>query len=255
MPDLETAPPGAAWEALRASTPERSEACSVHVAVPPEGGLSDDVGVGIGAGDAFRHPRLDLSSGAPTLLVPAPRIESTSRRRAGSLTTSYRIAASDPGTPRDVVYGLVCEADRERDFEPILDTFAFLPIPPSGIVPTGAVTVSLGISSGRPDPSWALSEAQTAELARLTLSLPTEVGRPTEGGLGYHGSYVAPADAGGDAWTLVAYRGAIARPGSGPRVYLVDADRAVERYLLDTGRPHLSAGEISAVDTDLATGT
>jgi hypothetical protein len=254
MPDLVDAPSGAAWEALRAYTPERSETCSVYVAVPPEGSLSDDVGAGIGASDAFRQPRLDLSSGAPTLLVPAPRIESASAERADSVTTSYRIAASDPGTPRDVVYGLVCGADRERDFEPIFDTFASLPIPP-GIVPGAVVSVSLGIYSGRPDPSWPLTETQTAELGRLSGSLPSAVGEPPEGGLGYHGFTVVVTTAGGQARTLVAFRGTLAAPGVGRRVYLVDAGRTVERYLLDTGRPFLSATEVDAVDADLATDT
>lgn len=253
MPDMETTPVGAAWEVLRTYAPGRSDSCSVHVSLPPEGALSESEGVRIGSGEAFPEPRLRMWPGEPTLLVPAPRIESALPQRFGSLTTRQRVAASDPGTPRDVLYGLVCLGNQERDFDTILDTFQLLPIPPAGIVPGAAVTVSLGIYSGRSDPSWSLSEAQTAELRRLVDALPPATGEPPEGGLGYHGFSIAAATGAGETWTLVAYRGAVARPRSGPRVYLVDTDRTVERYLLDTGRAHLSGAEVSAVDTDLAT--
>ncbi len=119
--------------------------------------------------------------------------------------------------------------------------------------PSSTTTVSLGLYSGRPDPSWTLTAAQSVELGRLIDSLPSAVGEPPQGGLGYHGFSIDAADAGGADRMLVAYRGAIATPGLGSRRYRQDAARTVERYLLDTGRPYLSAGEIDAVETDLST--
>jgi len=119
--------------------------------------------------------------------------------------------------------------------------------------PSSTTTVSLGLYSGRPDPSWTLTDAQSAELGRLIDSLPSAVGEPPQGGLGYHGFSIGAADAGGADRMLVAYRGAIATLGSGSGPYRQDAARTVERYLLDTGRPYLSAGEIDAVETDLST--
>jgi hypothetical protein len=121
--------------------------------------------------------------------------------------------------------------------------------------PTPRIEVSLGIYSGRTDPSWTLTAAESAELRRLLSSLPTTIGEPPQGGLGYHGFVLTTADAGRTDQTLVAYRGAIADVGSGSRTYLVDEDRAVERYLLDTGRTYLSAGEVNAVETDLTATT
>ena len=116
-----------------------------------------------------------------------------------------------------------------------------------------SLAVSLGLYSGRPDPSWTLTDAQSAELTRLLGSLPSAFGDPAEGGLGYHGFYIVPGEAGRADRTLVAYRGAVADLGSGSRPYRLDAKRTVERYLLETGRPYLSATEVEAVETDLRT--
>lgn len=124
--------------------------------------------------------------------------------------------------------------------------------PPSG-------TVVLGIYSGRPDPSWDLSPAQTAELARRIDALPIAVGGPPEGGLGYHGFTIVLRVAGEADRTLVAYRGTVtppgteAPPGTGAPAYLDDPERSIERFLLETGRAHLAAPEIAELEANLAT--
>lgn len=117
--------------------------------------------------------------------------------------------------------------------------------------PPSSMTVSLGIYSGRPDPSWTLTEEQIAELGRLVEALSTAVGDPPAGGLGYHGFYVLISEPGQADRTLVAYRGAVTDSSAGPRTFWQDAERAVEAYLLDTGRPHLTPNEIAAVEADL----
>lgn len=114
-----------------------------------------------------------------------------------------------------------------------------------------SMAVSLGIYSGRPDPSWTLTDEQIAEFGRLVEPLPTAVGDPPAGGLGYHGFYVLVSEPGQADRTLVAYRGFIADSGSGPRTFWQDAERTVEAYLLETGRPHLTANVIAAVEADL----
>jgi hypothetical protein len=118
--------------------------------------------------------------------------------------------------------------------------------------PGHPTSVTLGIYSGRPDPSWTLTDAQAAELSLRLGLLSAAFGNPPEGGLGYHGFTIVTAAAGLADRSLVAYRGAVAEPGPAARSYLVDAARSVERYLLDTGRSHLAPDEISAVEADLA---
>lgn len=121
------------------------------------------------------------------------------------------------------------------------------PARPSGI------TVALGIYSGRPDPSWELTEAQSAEFERLLDALPTASGDPPQGGLGYHGFYLIITRPGEAPLSLFAFRGAVTSLESGPRTYWQDSERTIEAYLLDTGRPHLTPNEIAAVEADLGT--
>jgi hypothetical protein len=123
---------------------------------------------------------------------------------------------------------------------------------PAVTLPAGdSVTVSLGIYSGRPDPSWTLSGAQVAELRRLIDELPSGAGEPAAGGLGYHGFTIAVADAGGDPLPVVAYHGEIAAAGDGVRPTWYDAGGSVERFLLLTGRRSLDPEETRVVAGDL----
>ena len=109
------------------------------------------------------------------------------------------------------------------------------------------VRVTLGIYSGRVDPSWLLSADEAATLDAMIASLPEQFGIPPEGGLGYHGFTIElPGQ------TLIAYRGTIAAPGSGARPYRVDGLRLVERFLLESGRAHLVAAEIAEAERGLA---
>jgi len=113
------------------------------------------------------------------------------------------------------------------------------------------ITVTLGIYSGRPDPSWSLGGAQPAVLLQMIDDLPVAAGVPPEGGLGYHGFSLVVHVAGQADRYLVAYRGALAEPGAGPRDFRADPARTIERYLLATGRVHLTAAEVAAVEVDL----
>ncbi|HYO42695.1 MAG TPA: hypothetical protein VES19_05795 [Candidatus Limnocylindrales bacterium] len=123
---------------------------------------------------------------------------------------------------------------------------------PSAATPTVAqVTVSLGIYSGRPDPSWDLTAAEAAAVVGIIDRLPTATGTPPQGGLGYHGFTLVIRRAGQPDTTLVAYRGAVAPPGVGPRPHLADPGRTLERSLLDAGRSTLAPVEVAAVEADL----
>jgi len=106
--------------------------------------------------------------------------------------------------------------------------------------PAADVQVTLGIYSGRPDPSWTLTTAETAALDALLADLPSVTGSPPAGGLGYHGFTITR-----DGSNLVAYRGAVAAPGNGPRDMQIDAAHRVERFLLGTARTHLTASEFA----------
>ena len=119
------------------------------------------------------------------------------------------------------------------------------PAAPSG--GTGPeVRITLGIYSGRVDPSWTLSADRGAALVALIGSLPEQFGIPPEGGLGYHGFTIELPGR-----TLIAYGGTIAAPGSGARPLRFDGQRLVERFLLESGRAHLVEAEIAEAERGL----
>ena len=122
-----------------------------------------------------------------------------------------------------------------------------------GATPQPHVTASLGIYSGRADPSWDFTDAEASLVVRAISSLPVRVGEPPMGGLGYHGFSLVITRAGLANETVVVFQGTIAAPGGGPREYRVDDGRTVERLVLDAGRARLTPDEIAAVTADMAT--
>ncbi len=125
------------------------------------------------------------------------------------------------------------------------------PLAPFAARPLPSVTVTLGIYSGRPEPSWTLNDVQVAALVGQLAGLPAATGAPPQGGLGYHGFSIIVQQSGQPDQTFVAFRGAVTSPADAPGTYRADPQRTVEGALLETGRPHLAAAEIAAVETDL----
>jgi hypothetical protein len=111
--------------------------------------------------------------------------------------------------------------------------------------------VTLGIYSGRPDPVWALTSAEADKLAALIAALPVVQGMPQEGGLGYHGFTVAITAADGSVTTVTAYAKTIAPAGAAADRFWRDDAGLVERFLLETGRPSLTAAEYAIANQAL----
>ena len=108
--------------------------------------------------------------------------------------------------------------------------------------------MTLGIYSGRADPTWTLAGAEAAAVERAIQALPEAAGSPPEGGLGYHGFTVTRGGS-----SLTAYLGTVWAGGSGPQVIRQDPGRTVERLLLELGRTELTPEEIAEVERSLAT--
>jgi len=93
-----------------------------------------------------------------------------------------------------------------------------------------AITVTLLISAGEPDPTWPLTAVQEREfLEKLAASpVPSVAVGPPGRRAGYAG--IMARDGAGERW--VVYRGWI-RGGTNSRV---DDKRVLEQWLLETGR-------------------
>ncbi|MFO7532931.1 MAG: hypothetical protein R6W93_10750, partial [Candidatus Limnocylindrales bacterium] len=123
--DVYTAEPGTAWEALHASTADRSMACTVAVGVTD---LAPDQWFATGI-DGGATPYWDQDD--PTLLwVPTPAIKGT---KSVHSTDWGRRASSDPALQHDVLYVLQCVADDDRfkdpdrTFQRLMSSFDFIP--------------------------------------------------------------------------------------------------------------------------------
>jgi hypothetical protein len=118
------------------------------------------------------------------------------------------------------------------------------PVPVSATLPPSQpAQVTLGIYSGRPDPVWALTTPEADKLAGLVAALPVVAGLPPQGGLGYHGFTVAITAADGSVMTVTAYAKTISSGGAAADRFWSDDAGLVERFLLETGRPTLTAAE------------
>ena len=108
------------------------------------------------------------------------------------------------------------------------------------------VRVTLGIYSGRADPTWMLAGAEAAAVERAIQALPEAAGSPPEGGLGYHGFTVVHGGS-----NVTAYLGTVWAGAGGPQVMRQDPGRTVERLLLELGRTELTPEEIAEVERSL----
>lgn len=106
------------------------------------------------------------------------------------------------------------------------------------------VEVELDVYSGRPNPTWVLSAEDSAELRRRIDALPATTGSAPAGNLGYRGFLCRLAEGAAPARV----RQVVALPDGSTRDA---AGRALERWLLDTGRPRLSADVIAVVEQEL----
>ncbi len=115
--------------------------------------------------------------------------------------------------------------------------------------------VELDVFSGRENPRWILSADATREFIALLASLSPEqeeTGEPPHGGLGYRGfiltdlADVAPSY---DEIHVLPNR-AIVTQRDGP-IRLFDPDRRLERWLLESGSPHIGADLVAEILADI----
>ena len=118
------------------------------------------------------------------------------------------------------------------------------------LLPAGASQATLDIFSGRPNPAWELSPAETEALAELIAGLAPAAPANLPTPLGYRGFVVSRPGAGGLTVTVTAYDGLVRVEGGGD-LYYADPERSVERWLLDRARSHLDAATLAVVEEEV----
>lgn len=111
-----------------------------------------------------------------------------------------------------------------------------------------SVRIVLGLYSGVPDPTWGLTTEETNELTAALAGLTRVDGPAPAGGLGYHGFTIVTPDS-----TLVAFAGTVSSVDTNPPSVLDDPDRTIERLLVGTAQPHVTAEELRMVADALGT--
>ena len=115
------------------------------------------------------------------------------------------------------------------------------------------VEVEVDLFSGRPNPVWTLPEAEAAVLLQKLDALPAAPARALSGDLGYRGLLVR-VTGGPRERRLSIQQGVIRVEEDETPAFLEDDGRALERWLLQTGRPFLSGELFALIEAQAATG-
>lgn len=122
----------------------------------------------------------------------------------------------------------------------------------STIVENAPATVTLDVFSGRPNPTWSLSDAATAELLDRLRGLAPAAGAPAAfDGLGYRAIH-AELRQGGQAIAVIAARGGVICERGGKTTHYADSGRQFELWLVNTGAGHAPPEVLSYVAGEIA---
>jgi hypothetical protein len=110
-------------------------------------------------------------------------------------------------------------------------TEASEPMPPR-------VEVELDIFSGMPNPAWVLTDAEADSFVRKLAALSQASATELSGNLGYRG-FIVQVTEGANSSLIRIQNGKVHISKGATNLYAYDKDRELERWLLNTGKPHL----------------
>lgn len=112
------------------------------------------------------------------------------------------------------------------------------------------VEVELDIFSGMPNPEWRLSDADAALFLRKVDELPEASPAQLANNLGYRG-FIVRIQRDPDETRILIQNGTVQSTRADTTTYHNDTDRALERWLLNSGRPFLDSEMFALVDREL----
>jgi hypothetical protein len=98
--------------------------------------------------------------------------------------------------------------------------------------------VELDVFSGLPNPKWVLTNAEADNFAMQLARLRRISAQSLSGNVGYRGFIVQMTNGTGTRQICI-QTGTVHVSEGAKTVYARDGDHALERWLLNTGRPHL----------------
>jgi hypothetical protein len=122
------------------------------------------------------------------------------------------------------------------------------------VTPTSTSHVELDIFSGRPNPTWELSAADTATLVGMIGSLPPSQPADLPTPLGYRGFLVSVNEPESGSVARIGACQGIVEYQSREIKYYADPDRKVELWLLATARPYIDRQLYDSLLAEIETG-
>jgi hypothetical protein len=110
--------------------------------------------------------------------------------------------------------------------------------------------VELDIFSGMPNPTWILTNAEIDILVKQLAALPRNSARKLSGKLGYRG-FIVRLTHGSDTQLIRIQNGTVHISRGVTNIYACDVDRALERWLLNTGKPYLKSDLVEIVEREV----
>jgi hypothetical protein len=101
------------------------------------------------------------------------------------------------------------------------------------------VEVELDIFSGMPNPTWVLTNAEADSFVKKLAVMSRTSATALSGNLGYRG-FIVQVTQGANTQLIHVQTGIVHISIGATNVYANDEDRELERWLLNTGKPHLT---------------
>lgn len=112
------------------------------------------------------------------------------------------------------------------------------------------VEVEIDIFSGMPNPTWVLTNAEADNFVKQLAAVSQTSATELSGHLGYRG-FIVQVMQGADTQLIRIQTGTIHISEDPTNVYACDEDRELERWLLNTGKPHLKNDLFQIAERDL----
>jgi hypothetical protein len=112
------------------------------------------------------------------------------------------------------------------------------------------VDVEHDIFSGMPNPTWVLTHAEADSFVKRLAELARTSAKKISGNLGYRGLIVQVTQ-GADTQMIRVQNGTLHISKGATNVYSYDEGRKLERWLLNTGKPHLKEDVFLIVEREL----
>jgi hypothetical protein len=121
------------------------------------------------------------------------------------------------------------------------------------VISASNVVVTLDVFSGRPNPTWSLSEPTTVEFSRRLHALEaSKVDAPEFDDLGYRAVGAQFQDQMKGVVVVKASRGLVTLDQAGQRFRYIDPGRQFELWLVNTGAGHVTPDVLQYVTREIA---